>query len=179
MKKLCAFIVLFCAMCCACRLGYAETPLQTCPPAGYTTNNAWDYSMGYRFTPNVNGQITKLGGYFSGTKWVRLYDASYTLLASAQVMSAYNWVYTSITPVSVTSGATYYVVVEVASSGGVFNTYTTPNTCGNVTMNASTYQTPSGTFNSGHAETPSYMYGLVDVEFTVGGGASAFLLGGD
>ena len=127
---------------------------------------AWDYSMGYKFTPNTNGQITNLCGYFSGTKTVKLYNSSYTVLASASVASSNSWSCTSITPIGVTSGSAYYVVAEIGGSGACTQSVSFPATCGNFVINAAVYQTPSGTFNAGHGEDPAFMYGIADVVFS-------------
>ena len=150
-----------------------QTPLQTCESGTLTTNLGWDYDMGYKFTVNTNGQITKLGGFFNGTKTVRLFDSSYNVLASASVTSANNWSYTAITPVNVYSGWVYYVIVSIGSSGGaswspLSNAY--PVVCSNITIQCSALRMPSGTFDAGHSEDSSSMYGMADIEFTTGSG---------
>jgi uncharacterized repeat protein (TIGR02543 family) len=126
-----------------------------------------DYTMGYKFTPNTNGQITNLCGYFNGTKTVKLYDSSYTILASASVTSSNSWSCTSITPVSITSGSIYYVAVDLGGIGGCYQTsISLPAACGNIVINANVYQSPSGTFNASHNEFTTYMYGIADVVFS-------------
>jgi len=156
----------------------------TCPSGYFTGSNAgavwrscengtlhcgfsWDSSMGYRFTPNQNGQITHLCGHFNGTRWVRLYDSAFSVLASSSVASSNLWACNSITPVSVSSGLVYYVVVELAGSGGCYRSQATmPRTChGPVTVNNSVFQSPSGTFNSSHTVVTSEMYGMADIIF--------------
>ncbi|GAI46083.1 unnamed protein product, partial [marine sediment metagenome] len=127
----------------------------------------WNYSMGYKFTANTNGQVTKLCGFFSGTKWVRLYNSSYSVLASAQITSSANWSCTSITPVNLTAGSVYYVVAEIASSGGYYRSGVSLAGCTNdITINATAYQTPSGTFNASHTEITGNMYGMADIVFS-------------
>ncbi|GAI21209.1 unnamed protein product, partial [marine sediment metagenome] len=127
----------------------------------------WNYSMGYKFTANTNGQVTKLCGFFSGTKWVRLYNSSYSVLASAQIISSANWSCTSITPVNLTAGSVYYVAAEIASSGGYYRSGVSLAGCTNgITINASAYQTPSGTFNASHTEITPSMYGMADIVFS-------------
>jgi len=151
-------------------LAVGSFSFQDCFPVSYSGPVNYGSTMGYRFNPNYNGQITKLCGYFSGTKWVKLYDASYTVLASSQITSSANWSCNAISPINVTSGNTYYVAVDVAGSGGYYLNFDTgnqlPKSCGNVTINASAYQSPSGTFNSGHSETYIRIYGLADIELT-------------
>jgi len=127
----------------------------------------WNYVMGYKFTPNTNGQITNLCGYFSGTKTVKLYSSSYAVLASASVTSFNSWSCTSITPVSVTSGSIYYVAAELTGSGGCFQpSINLPAACGSIVINAAAYQNPSGTFDANHNEIISNMYGIADAVFS-------------
>lgn len=140
------------------------TPWQSSETGTLSTDNSYDYSMGYKFTPTIEGRVTRLYGYFNGTKTVKLYNSSYTLLASASVTSSNAWAYTNITPVNVEPNSVYYVVVEGAGSGGAIRTSATiPATTDFVTINASVYQSPSGTFNASHTETTASMYGLVDI----------------
>ena len=148
---------------------FAVAPLQSCESGSLHNDVTWNYTMGYQFTPTVNGQITKLGGFFDGTRTVKLYDSNYNVLASASVTSANNWSYTAITPVSVSSGLVYYVVIDFAGGLGSYwssltNAY--PFTCNNITIQTTVYQNPSGTFNASHLTDPSLMYGLADIEFT-------------
>ena len=126
--------------------------------------------MGYKFTPQKDGQITKLCGYYSGTKRVRLFDASYGVLASVNVLSnGEDWSCSDITPVNVSNGSIYYVVADIASSGGCYRSGAgLPKTCGDILINTSVYQPPSGTFNLYHNETAATMYGMADVVFSIG-----------
>lgn len=147
----------------------AAAVLQSCETGTVYCGNAWNYSMGYKFTPTENGQITQLCGYFSGTKWVRLYDSLYSPLSSVQVTSSNNWSCSSITPVSVTASQVYYVVAEIAGSGGCYrDSQTLPKTCQTVTIGSTVYQIPSGVFNSSHSEYTPHMYGMADVVFSQG-----------
>jgi len=140
---------------------------QTCESGTLNTGIAWNYTMGYEFTPLSDGQITKLCGFFSGTKRVRLFNSSYSTLASTNVSSSNNWVCSSVTSVDVNSGSIYYVVADIGSSGGAYRRYSgLPNTCGDVRINTSIYQSPSGTFTSSHSSNATHMYGMVDVVFT-------------
>ncbi|MCX5692089.1 MAG: hypothetical protein NTX47_00145 [Candidatus Omnitrophica bacterium] len=78
----------------------------------------------------------------------------------------WSWPFVSIDPrVNVEPGLVYYVVVEGAGSGGAIrNSATIPTSYDYVTINASVYQSPSGTFNASPTETTTSMYGLVDVQ---------------
>ncbi len=140
---------------------------QSCETGTLTCGIGWDYSMGYQFTPTKNGQITKLCGQFSGTKSVRLYNSAYSILASAQVTSSNSWSCTSLpSAVNVSASQVYYVLAEVAGSGACYRGGTTfPTTCQGITINASVYDQPSGTFDSSHWSETSNIYGIADIVF--------------
>ncbi len=140
---------------------------QSCETGTLTCDINWNWSMGYKFTPTQNGQITQLCGYFSGTKTVKLYSSSYDVLASVSVTSSNNWSCSSITPINVIASQTYYVVVELADSLGCYRTFSSPfpMTCQTVTIGPTVYQSPAGTFNGNHLEYSLQMYGIADVVF--------------
>ena len=151
-----------------------ENPLQSGGSSGITTGHTWDYLMGYRFTPVVNGTITQLGGYFDGTKTVYLWQRSNgSFLGSASISDPnYSWVYADITAVRITAGTEYVVAVAINGSGASRNSFSNnlPNTYGNITINYSCYK--SGSFNSTtypsswsqDAQT-SYNWGRADITF--------------
>ena len=122
----------------------AENPLQSSGLSADYQNQNYNYLMGYRFTPQINGKITQLGGYFDGTKTVYLWQRSNgSFLGSASISDPNNnWVYADITTVAVTAGTEYVVAVAVNSSGGSRNNFSgdnLPNTYGNITINYSCY----------------------------------------
>ena len=43
-----------------------QTPWATNGSGTTYTGYNWNYTMGYHFTPQADGRITKLGGYFGG-----------------------------------------------------------------------------------------------------------------
>ena len=101
--------------------------------------------MGYIFTPNVNGTITHIGGYFDGTKTTRLWQYSNgAFLASVSVPDPnYSWTYANITDVSVTAGTKYVVATAMNNSGSAFLSFGSdqlPNTYGNITINNTCYK---------------------------------------
>ena len=129
--------------------GTPENPLQSSGKSVTGTNYGWSYLLGYRFTPQVNGTITQLGGYYNGTKTVYLWrwsDGSF--LGSVSNSSSNNWTYTDLgSPVSVTSGTEYYVAVAINGSGGSYIiNLNFPQTYGNIRVNYTAYK--SGNFNS-------------------------------
>ena len=97
--------------------GTPETPLGSNLGSATGTGYAWSYIMGYKFTPQVDGCITKLGGYFDGSKTARLWKvSSEELLAKVTVPDPNNsWTYADITPVTVTAGEQYFIGVSMLS----------------------------------------------------------------
>ena len=145
----------------------------TATPTGYTGGSL---SAGYLFAPQRNGQITHLCGVADGTKWVRLYNETYTVLASAQITSTgvkcpnanciLDWACTAIPPVNVTTGSSYYVVIDNTGSNGYtmgFDSF--PKFCNSLYIMNSVYQSLPGTFNSAHRTITAVMYGIADVVF--------------
>ena len=51
-----------------------EYPWQDNATGTLYTNRNWNYALGYHFTPQVNGTINQLGGYFNGAKVVKLFN---------------------------------------------------------------------------------------------------------
>ena len=48
--------------------GTGQMPWQTNENGTLITDQNWNYTLGYHFVPETNGNITQLGGYFNGTK---------------------------------------------------------------------------------------------------------------
>ena len=133
-------------------------------------------ASGYLFTPNVDGRITALGGFFSGRKEVQLIERSkVTVLASAWVTSTNSWEYVDLErPVSVKKGVEYAVVVLLGGDGGFgyadgesqfqFQTQAERITGkgGYLTITDSVDLMPGGSFSRG---SPSLFVGQADVAF--------------
>ena len=154
--------------------GTPENPLQSSGLSPDMVNIGWVYLLGFTFTPQVNGTITQLGGYYNGTKTVYLWKVSDgSFLGSVSNTSSNNWAYTDLgSSVSVTSGTEYYVGVAINGSGGArfrFISDNLPNTYGNITINRSYYK--SGNFNSTTMPTSwsgshaGYTWGVADITF--------------
>ncbi len=146
-------------------LQQSQTPWKTNGNGALYTNFGWNYTMGYHFTPQKSGRITKLGGFFNGAKTVYLWDKTTgALLAQANVTSANSWNYTSISTVSVQAGKTYTVAVYLGGSGGSYRAgiATLPKIYADIKIEGSTYN--SGTARPTNNIT-TYMYGQVDIEF--------------
>ena len=156
--------------------GTPENPLQSSGLNIVHRPGSWGYMMGYIFTPNVNGTITHIGGYFDGTKTTRLWQYSNgNLLASVSVPDpTYSWTYADITDVSVTAGTKYVVATAINGSGAARIRFadggsSLPNTYGNITINYTCYR--SGNYDSDTYPSWSYEvernwnFGLSDITF--------------
>ncbi len=134
-------------------------------------NRAWEHALGYHFTPQVNGIIDQLGGYFNGTKLVKLFNkSSGALLGQTTVSASNNWAYNTITPVSVQAGVEYTVAVYMAGSGASYRYFGAgyfPKTFDDIQINGTTWISTS----SNPAAIPTltnteYMHGQADIRFT-------------
>ena len=145
--------------------GEGQTPWQTNENGTLVLDLNWDWTLGYLFTPQVSGQITKLGGYFNGTKTVYLFEKSTgTILAEAQVTSSNNWSYTDISPVSVQAGTEYIVAAYFAGGGASYRNGINifPQTYGDITINATVYKPGTGMPTSALT---TKIFGQVDISF--------------
>jgi hypothetical protein len=155
--------------------GTPENPLQSSGLSIAGTGNNWQYLLGHRFTPQVNGTITQLGGYYNGTKTVYLWRWSDGyFLGSVSHTSSNSWTYTDLaSSVSIASGTEYYVAVAINNSGGAYIDFggnPLPNTYGNITINYTAYKV--GNFNSTTMPTSftrdnrtDRTYGMPDITF--------------
>lgn len=148
----------------------ALTPWQDSASGTNVVNVNWPYAMGYHFTPQVDGQVSALGGFFNGTKTVRLFDfVTGTLLAEAQVTAANEWNYTDIDPVAVQAGHPYTVAVYLAGSGGSYrygvDDY--PISVGGIQIDATTwiYTGSEPDARPVYSYSNYYMFGQADIRF--------------
>ena len=155
-----------------------ENPAQSSGISPDYTGGAWNYLMGYRFTPQVDGTITQLGGLFDGTKNVYLWEWSNgNYLGSVSISDPNNsWAYLNLSSaVSVSANTEYAVCVWVNSSGGVRIPFVDrlPNTYGNITINSALLKNrwsesttmPSSWNHGGSSSYIYYMWGLADITF--------------
>ena len=144
-----------------------QTPWMSNQNGTEVLNQAWNYTIGYSFTPQTNGNITKLGGYFNGTKTVYLWEeGSATAIAQVSVTSSNSWSFMPLSAsVPVVSGTTYIVAAYLEGSGASYRSSLTqnfPQTYSDILINASVYYVGSGKPNK---NVTNYMYGQVDIEF--------------
>jgi hypothetical protein len=148
-----------------------QTPWKSISGSYVYTNIAWDYALGYRFEPQVDGQIYALGGLFAGTKTVKLFHGTtLALLAETQVTSSNDFAYAAIPEVPVTAGTEYIVAVYLAGSGGAYELFPPqlPETSGDIEILASAVADTSGDPNaipSTNHPSAWYMFGIADVGF--------------
>lgn len=132
---------------------------------GLNSNSA----SGYHFTPLVPGQVVALGGLFSGTKTIRLFNrSSGALLAETTFAGVADWAYAEIPPVPVAAGTTYTVAVYLAGSGGSErrNVAPFPQVYGNLRIEASTtVYTGSDPAARPISNELTTMYGQADIRF--------------
>ncbi|MES1240441.1 MAG: hypothetical protein ABUT39_02375 [Acidobacteriota bacterium] len=149
-----------------------SAPLYTPTEGTLQVGAAWNYTMGYGFTPNKTITITSLGGLFNGTKTVQLFNRSTgAVLASASVTSANAWAYTSIAPVTLAAGTAYSVGVSLAGSGGAYRsgTVATPRALADATITGSCYRSGSGLEPCAGTVVSGTHYGMADLKYYVGG----------
>ena len=132
------------------------------------TDVGFHYAMGYHFRPQTDGWARELGGFFNGTKTVRLFErASGRLLAESTLSAANDWTYSAISPVPLESGKEYTVAVYLAGSGGSYYSFPgIPATSGGIEVLASTYVSTSSNPSARPVnEIARPMYGQADIGF--------------
>jgi YD repeat-containing protein len=136
----------------------------------YTGVN-WNYTMGYELTPNTPITVTDLGGLFSGTDTVYLFNRSTgAVLTSATVTAANTWAYASLgTRVSLAVNTPYTVAVQLPSSGGAYYTRVTlPVSNLAAAVNGSCYRYASSAEPcSASGVITSIMYGVADLKYAL------------
>ena len=149
----------------------AETPWGSNAGSPTGTNQSWNYLMGYKFTPQTSGKVTKLGGYFNGTKtlWLWRVSSGELLGKVSELDPNNNWAYADITPVTVTSDVQYLVAANLAGNGASYKTgQNYPTTYGNIRIDKSIYKGNyySDTYPSSFTnEVINTMYGMADITF--------------
>jgi hypothetical protein len=149
-----------------------QQPWKTNQYGSLVVNQNYQYAMGYNFVPAVAGQVTQLGGYFSGSKMVKLFRRSTgALLASANISSSNAWSFVNITPVALTAGEQYTVAAYLAGSGASARASVAfPKTYGDITILSSAYASTASNPNAVPTveESVISMYGQADVSFVPG-----------
>jgi subtilisin family serine protease len=139
------------------------------------TNIAWNYAMGYHFTPLVDGTIETLGAFANGTKTVKLFEKdSGALLATTTVTGNNDWAFSSIGLVDVFAGTTYTVAVYLEGSGASYRYLTgdsrLPRETGGIVIEGTTYASTSSNPDARPTNTlTTRMYGMADIGFVPGG----------
>jgi len=100
-----------------------QKPWQGVKDGKLQINLPWNYTVGYNFTPQKDGKVLSLGGYFNGTRTVKIWNkATGALLAQAVVSSANNWSYATC-PSGGGEGRTVYTVAYYSQGQGMSYRY--------------------------------------------------------
>ncbi|NBU34759.1 hypothetical protein EBS40_09135, partial [bacterium] len=153
-----------------------QNPAQTIVGATGGGVNLTDAFVGYIFTPNNTGSITRLGArYSAGTYTVNLYEYSgfsttpRMIATSSVTTTGSGWQYTNITPVNVKPGSQYIVAIYGGTGTRSWNSssgFTSDTVTGDITINRGTYSDYSGgTFNYASFHLSTMMYGQPDITF--------------
>lgn len=144
---------------------YVWQTAETGALGGFSDQNIF---AGYQFSPNKEGVISELCGFFTGTHFVSLYDKSFRLLASASISSYERWNCAVITPVAVSKGQLYYAAAEIVGGPAYFRSQSTdllPATAGGVTIKLGVSQKIDAAFGK-NLKTYTYLVpGMVDIKF--------------
>jgi hypothetical protein len=149
----------------------AQTPWSANQSGTLNLNKNFNYTMGYKFTPQKDGLITGLGGFFKGTANVTIVNSIGSTLVSASVTSTNTWCFTALAaPIAVTAGNTYAVFVYAQNVGVSYRTkiISLPQTYGDITILASCYAKGNKAPN---INTNKTMYGQVDIQFVPNSGS--------
>lgn len=118
--------------------------------------------MGFEFKPLKTGYIMEIGGYFNGTKIIKLFDSSGgTTLIEVSLSSNNNWQYISINPFKIIKDEIYRIGVILSGSGGSSRSLNTPFISNNVQVLRSVYKSSATNLESPSSSLSTF-YGMVD-----------------
>jgi len=129
-----------------------------------------DWFAGYQFTPEIDGKIVQLCGYFESgvTNKVSIYSGSYAELASAQVAGNGAWKCANINPLEIKADKRYYVIARVKDNPIYYENKSgmLPKTANNAVIEAGIRQTKNidNGFKSDIVKYDHMIFGLVDVK---------------
>jgi len=139
-------------------------PFQELYPSGYLGPNAWVYMMGYEFQVSETKYVVELCKYSTTDKWVYLYDAGYSIVASKYITGGAGWNCEQLgDPIELTPNVDYFVIQNVASTEGYYkNGLSFPDySSAGVEIQSGCYQ--SGTSFTSCNRITSTIYGLPDI----------------
>jgi hypothetical protein len=149
-----------------------ETPLQTAYGSPYEVSGAGlGFNMGYKFTPNFNGKIVKLGfnslDTLSHTQYLYDYSTGNVLASVSGSSASSSWVYLPIAPVSVTAGHQYFVS-SFGTTYGQGTQYNIPFPVtpppGDISINGTYYSSPGST-SMPYISENGQIKGWADIDF--------------
>ncbi len=127
-----------------------------------------DWYAGYQFTPDEDGYVTQLCGYFADgeSNEVTLYNGTYKELASTEVEGTDDWKCAAITPVEVKTDKRYYVIARV-ENGPIYYEYESdllPADADNVVIESGIRQLAEDDFGEDIYKYDYMVFGLVDIK---------------
>ena len=130
-----------------------------------------DWYAGYQFTPEKDGRITQLCGYFDSgaTNKVSIYNGSYAEIASAQVAGNDSWKCVDISPLEIDADSRYYVIARVQNNPIYFEYKSgmLPRQSGDAIIEAGVRQTIiDQKFKTDVVKYDYMIFGLVDVKIS-------------
>ena len=126
-----------------------------------------DWYAGYQFTPEKDGQVTQLCGYFGSgnSNKVSLYNGAYKEIARVQIAGESGWQCASISPVPVKADKRYYVIARVKDNP-IYYEYKSgllPRDGDGAVVESGIRQLASGNFGDDVKKYDYMVFGLVDV----------------
>jgi len=127
-----------------------------------------DWYAGYQFTPDKDGYVSQLCGYFEDgqSNDVILYNGSYKEMTKITVEGTGDWACVSITPTKVKTDKRYYVVARV-ENGPIYYEYQSgllPADADNVVIESGVRQLADQDFGDDVFKYDYMIFGLVDVK---------------
>jgi|GEM_PF-1661314 len=128
-----------------------------------------DWYAGYQFTPEEDGRINRLCGYFESgvTNRVSVYNGSYDELAGVEIVGNGSWECANITPVEIKTDRRYYAIARIEDNPVYFEYKSgmLPKNTNNVIIEAGIRQLAgSGVFDTEIRKYDYMIFGLVDVQ---------------
>ena len=137
-----------------------------------------DWYAGYQFTPEKDGKVTQLCGYFDSgvANKVSLFNGAYSEIASAQITGTGKWECADVSPAAVVADGRYYVITR-ANNTPIYFEYKSgllPVDAGNIVIEAGIRQTfIQGKFKTDIVKYDYMIFGLVDVKINFGGNSTS------
>ncbi|MCG8456615.1 MAG: Ig-like domain-containing protein, partial [Holophagales bacterium] len=143
----------------------SRTPWQSIANGDLELDVAGTFTVGYHFTPQVDGWVVGFGGLYQGSKRIRLWEDGVTQFLEERIVPSTNaWNYVQLArAVEVRAGTRYTVGVFTAGNGSIYrNIIPFPRSSGGITIHGTTAIPGDARPTS---IDPNIMYGNVDIRF--------------